>query len=111
MADEKQQYSISEEEKFIKIHINKNKGFDFDFDIFIPKNLKESEIEKNLLVSFKEEGPREEYMAETLQSPMMTINIATEDKKLDVSKYAQLEPSSLIDENGNYLNYNIYENS
>lgn len=105
MADEKQKYSISEEEKFIKIHINKNKGFDFDFDIFIPKNLKESEIEKNLLVSFKEEGPREEYMAETLQSPMMTINIATEDKKLDVSKYAQLEPSSLIDENGKQVAY------
>ncbi len=105
MGDEKQQYSINEEEKFIKIHINKNKGFDFDFDIFIPKNLKESEIERNLLVSFKEEGPREEYMAETLQSPMMSIRVATEDKNFDVSKYAQLDPSSLIDEDGNQVAY------
>ena len=107
MNDEELQYSKSEEEKYIKIHINKSKGFDFDFDIYIPKNLKEEEIERNLLVSFKEEGEREKKMAENLQSPLMTIRVATKDKdkSIDVSKYAQLEPSCLIDEEGNKVAY------
>lgn len=105
MIDEEKQYSINQEEKFIKIHVNKCKKFDFDFDIFIPKNLEKQGIERNLLVSFKEEGPREEYMAETLQSPMMSIRVSTKDKDIDISKYAELDPEYLIDEGGNPIPY------
>lgn len=97
-----------QEKNYKKVHISKNDDFDFDFDIYIPKNYEEQEIERNLLLTFKDGEEREEFMAETLQVPIMSINIQEVDEngnKIDTSKWEQLSKESFFDEQGNKLPY------